>query len=48
MRLEKATLDEWEVWSLKGQNEVTSGAKWQATKMEEVKAKEQVQVQRRC
>ena len=30
----------WEVRSLKGQDEVNSGAKWQATKMEEVKTKD--------
>ena len=37
MRPEKVTLVEWEVWSMKGQNEVNSGAKWQVTKLEEAK-----------
>ena len=46
MRLEKATLGEWEVWSMKGQDEVNGGATWQATNLEEVKAKELVQA--RC
>ena len=48
MRREKVTLDEWGVWSVMGQDEVNSGAKWQATKREEVKTKDQAQAKRRC
>ena len=42
------TLSEWEVRSLRGQDEVNSEAKWQATKMEEVKTKDEAQVKMRC
>ena len=35
----RGPLDEWEVWSMTGQDDLNSGAKWQATKMEEVKIK---------
>ena len=37
------TLDEWEVRSPRGLDEVNSGTKWQATKMEEAKTKGHVE-----
>ena len=48
LRPVKATLHEWEVWSMKGQDEVNSGAKWQATKMGEVETEDQARAKRRC
>ena len=45
-RLEKATLDEWEVLSMNGQDEVNIGSKRQATKVREVKAKNQAQTKK--
>ena len=48
MRLDKTTLDQWEVQSLKGQDEVNSGSKRQATKLEEAKTEHQAQAKKWC
>ena len=36
----KGTLNEWEVRSMKGQDEVSNGEKWQVTKLGEAKMKD--------
>ena len=48
MKPEKVTLVEWEVWSMNDQDEVNSGERWQVTKSEEAKTKDQAQVKRWC
>ena len=41
-------LDKWEVWSMKGPDDVNSGAEREASKMEGVKTKHQAQAKKKC